>query len=328
MRPLPDASTSAQAMAGRRRSALFLLVTGGAYLALLLYIDRGNGILARLAELGGPLTACGTLVLASFVLRYQRWHMALKAQGYATIGWLVGLRAYLAGFAFTVSPGKAGELLRIRYFGRMAVPPRTVLATFIFERGLDLLVLTVLGLGAAALIPAFGTLAAMVLGFLLVLCLAGCWPWLQKALSSLASRLPGTRPRQLAHFLVDGVGHAGPLLRPRLAAPGLVLGALAWLLTAAAFTYLCHAMGVSLGWPHALGIYPLAMLAGAASFVPGGVGTTEAAIVLMLVALGVPSEVALTAAVGIRLMTLWLAIAVGMLAMLHLEWLGRREGVH
>jgi uncharacterized protein (TIRG00374 family) len=325
MRPLPDGSPAAQALPARgRRSALFLLVVGGAYFTLLLYVDRGNGILARLAELGGPLTVCVALVLTSFVLRYQRWRMALDAQGHRHIGWLTGLQAYLAGFAFTVSPGKAGELLRIRYFGQMSVPPKHVLATFLFERGLDLAVLTLLGIAAAPLIPAFGTLAAVVLGLLLALCVA-CWSTrLRAALWALASRLPGTRPRQLAQFLIDGVGHAGPLLRPGVVVPGMALGTLAWLLTAAAFTYLCQAMGLTLTWQHALGIYPLAMLAGAATFVPGGVGTTEAAIVLMLGALGTPVGVALAIAVGIRLASLWLAIVVGMLAMLSLELRARR----
>ncbi|MGB0400245.1 lysylphosphatidylglycerol synthase domain-containing protein, partial [Stenotrophomonas sp.] len=72
-----------------------------------------------------------------------------------------------------------------------------------------------------------------------------------------------------------------------------------------------------------LGIYPLAMLIGALSLVPGGVGTTEAAIVLMLGASGVEVDAALTVAIGIRLVSLWLAVIVGMLAMARLELAAR-----
>ncbi|MCC7634078.1 lysylphosphatidylglycerol synthase transmembrane domain-containing protein [Stenotrophomonas rhizophila] len=320
MRPLPDAPPAvARPVDQRRRSLAFLLVVGAGYLALLLYVDHGNGILARLGGLGGPLAICASAVLISFALRYQRWRSALSVQGHARLPWLAGLRAYLAGFAFTVSPGKAGELLRIRYFGRLQVPSRTVLSTFIYERGLDLLVITALGLGAASLIPAFGTLVGVVTGLLVVLCLAMCWSWLQGILFALSVRLPGRRIRQLATFLLDGARLAGPLLRSRTVAPGLLMGALAWTFNAAAFAYLCQTMGIHLSWPHALGIYPIAMLAGALSFVPGGVGTTEAAIVVMLGATGAALDVALAAAVGIRLVTLWLAIGVGMLAMLSLE---------
>ncbi|MNU03104.1 hypothetical protein D3C72_2470190 [compost metagenome] len=61
------------------------------------------------------------------------------------------------------------------------------------------------------------------------------------------------------------------------------------------------------------------MLAGAVSFIPGGVGTTEAAIVLMLTTTGASLDAALAVAVGIRLTSLWLAVVVGMLAMTNLE---------
>jgi len=110
-----------------------------------------------------------------------------------------------------------------------------------------------------------------------------------------------------------------PLLRPRLALTSAIHGAAAWLLTSAAFAWLCHSLGIDLAWQHAVAIYPLAMLVGALSFVPGGVGTTEAAIVVMLASVGAGVDVALTAAIGIRLASLWLAVLVGMLAMAVLE---------
>ena len=78
-------------------------------------------------------------------------------------------------------------------------------------------------------------------------------------------------------------------------------------------------LGIDLSWQHALAIYPLAMLAGALSCVPGGVGTTEAAIVLKLTSLGAPLDKVLTAAIGIRLPHSWLAAAVGKLTMAALE---------
>jgi glycosyltransferase 2 family protein len=320
MQPPPSAGSDAHLIAVRqRRSALIMLATGTVYLAVLLLLDRSNGILARLAQHGQPLIVCGGLVLASFVVRHQRWRMALQAQGQTSFGWLASLRAYIAGFAFTVSPGKAGELVRMRYFARMSVPPAGTVAAFIYERGLDLAVLVVLSIGASSLVPAFGILAWVVLAFLTTLCAVACWPRVQPTLTSLASHIPGVRIRTLAYHLVEGLALVRPLLRPKTLINGAALGTLAWLLTAAAFAWLCHSFDLRLTWQHALGIYPLAMLAGAISFVPGGVGTTEAAIVLMLTALGIPLDVSLTVAVGIRLATLWLAILLGMLAMISLE---------
>ena len=204
----------------------------------MLFVDRDTHVLSRLAELRVPLALCALMVLGSFLLRYQRWYYMLRTQGHQ-VPWREGLRAYIAGFAFTASPGKAGELLRIRYFGDLNVPAHTVLATFIAERALDLLIITLLGVGAAALIPAFGILTTLVAGCLALLYLAGRWPWLLRQNSCLRARLdapPGrvhggrgsrrgpaagstrctTRPAAgYTGVAADRAGIRRPLLRPR-----------------------------------------------------------------------------------------------------------------
>ncbi|CRD61440.1 lysylphosphatidylglycerol synthase transmembrane domain-containing protein [Stenotrophomonas indicatrix] len=303
----------------RGRAAAWIIAIAAVYLIALCYVDRDRSILSRLSEMAVPLALCALAVLLSYLFRYQRWRSVLAAQGHPLEHWWPGLLAYLAGFAFTASPGKAGELLRIRYFGWLDVPGRITLTTFIFERAIDLLVITLLAIGASSLIPAFGLLALIILALLLALLALACWPPLAAATRTAANWVPTAWLRRLAHFLVDGGSSLRPLLRPRLLCSSTGWGAAAWLLTAFAFAWLCYASGISLTWPLALGIYPLAMLIGALSFVPGGVGTTEAAIVLMLAATGVATDMALAIAIGIRLVSLWLAVLVGMLAMAVLE---------
>lgn len=302
----------------RGRPLAWLSLVAGIYMLGLWYVDRDKQILSQLKALALPLSGCAAMVLASYGFRYLRWHVLLQAQGWPT-GWRAGLPTYLAGFAFTASPGKAGELLRIRYFSRLGVPAQVTLTTFIYERALDLLVITALSMGAAHLVPAFGVLAAIVLGLVLALCLIACCAPLQRTAIAVIDRLPGQLLRRLARFLVNGTTSLRPLLRPGLTTTSTACGMAAWLLTSAAFAWLCHALGIVLPWHYALAIYPLAMLIGALSFVPGGMGTTEAAIMLMLVASGAEVDMALAAAIGIRLASLWLAVAVGMVAVVVLE---------
>lgn len=301
------------------RAGLWVAAIAVIYVAALWYLDRDRNILSQLAKMAAPLSACAVLVLLSYACRYQRWRSVLAAQGRPVHAWWQGLLAYLAGFAFTASPGKAGELLRIRYFNWQGIPPRATLTTFIFERACDLLVITLLSIAAATLVPAFGLLALIILVLLLALLALGCWPPLARFARGLAARLPGAPVRRAAGFLIDGGTALGPLLRVRLLLGSLGWGSVAWLLTAAAFAWLCHSAGITLPAHLLLGIYPMAMLIGALSFVPGGVGTTEAAIVMMLVACGVGADAALAIAIGIRLASLWLAVLMGMLAMAALE---------
>jgi uncharacterized protein (TIRG00374 family) len=58
------------------------------------------------------------------------------------------------------------------------------------------------------------------------------------------------------------------------------------------------------------------MLAGALSFMPGGLGGSEAAMVLLLRMLRVPLSIAVAATLLIRAATLWFAVLLGIIALL------------
>src|SRR5690606_16572940 len=88
---------------------------------------------------------------------------------------------------------------------------------------------------------------------------------------------------------------------------------------ALAFAWLLTALDVQVAPAQALATYPLAMLAGAASMIPGGLGSTEAAIIALLASFGVAAGPSTVAAIGIRLATLWFAIVLGMLSITVLE---------
>jgi uncharacterized protein (TIRG00374 family) len=63
-------------------------------------------------------------------------------------------------------------------------------------------------------------------------------------------------------------------------------------------------------------IFVQATLFGAASMVPAGLGAMEAALVLQLTERGVGYGAAVSLAIAIRLVTLWLGMAIGALSLL------------
>lgn len=71
-----------------------------------------------------------------------------------------------------------------------------------------------------------------------------------------------------------------------------------------------------------VGIYAIAVLAGALSFLPGGLGGTEAVMGVLLVAFGADGATAVAITLLCRLATLWFAVALGGLAV---AVLGMRE---
>jgi len=74
---------------------------------------------------------------------------------------------------------------------------------------------------------------------------------------------------------------------------------------------------VSLNLLTAASFYAVAMVAGALSALPAGLGGTEAVLTGLLVAQGAAPGAALGITVLVRLLTLWLAVALGLLALLY-----------
>jgi len=70
----------------------------------------------------------------------------------------------------------------------------------------------------------------------------------------------------------------------------------------------------------AMGIYAIAIIVGALSFLPGGLGSTEAVMAALLVAPGFHTSQAILLTLICRLLTLWLAVVIGWLCV----WILRR----
>ena len=121
-----------------------------------------------------------------------------------------------------------------------------------------------------------------------------------------------------AHWLQtlrDGLLHCRQLTTPLNALISLAGGLLAWLLTSLACIHLLHQLSILLPFQTALSLYPIAMLVGAASMLPGGIGSTEASLTLLLTSGGAPLATAAAAAVCIRIATLWFSIVLGFISM-------------
>ena len=92
---------------------------------------------------------------------------------------------------------------------------------------------------------------------------------------------------------------------------GLAIGVLAWFAEGFGFWWLLTAVGHPLPLTTAVFIYAFAMLVGALSFLPGGLGSSEAVMFGLLVLNGIPEPAAVTATLICRMATLWFAVALG-----------------
>lgn len=259
-----------------------------------------------------------SISFSSYLFRFSRWHFLLRRSG-NNHPFFRGFFIYLSGFTFTATPGKVGELLRIKYLLPYGIPASRVLACFIYERTFDLMVVLLLSSMFTGRKDLFLIASCFVFAFLGLIIFLGLRPTVLTLISARMDLLNAPRVASLIKTLRDGLSGCKTWLNPWDALVSLLLGLVAWGLVALSFVYLLGHLGLSLPLFPALATYPLAMLAGAASMLPGGIGSTEVTLVALLVSQGATPGISTLAAVGIRLTTLWFAVICGLLAMCTLE---------
>lgn len=307
-----------------KRATLSLILISLIYVFVLVIIDFKKNIFNELLTLSSILPIAMAIAFASYLFRFFRWHWLLSRIGHSLPPGISFL-SYLSGFSLTASPGKIGELLRIRYFSRLGVRHQDVISVFVFERAFDLITVLAISMLAAIQLGAFTLITTFVLLAITTVILFARHPsWL----GYIAIRLRALRFRKLSKLvktLRDGLHGIHQWANLPDISISFILGLIAWLSASYAFVWLISNLNVELPFLSAIAIYPIAMLIGAASMLPGGVGSTEAAIVVLLAMLGTPVTIATVAAIGIRIASLWFSIICGLISMLILEYLNARH---
>lgn len=320
-----------------KRFVLMLLVTvlvmAVIYLAVLSLVDIRSAWQAALR-----LTLAGWLILlslslANYFLRFLRWEIYIAHVSGHVVPRLRHLSIYIAGFALTTTPGKAGEAVRSIYLRPHGISYAQSFSVLFAERLVDILAVVLLSTLAALTLThvrVYAVLALLIVFALIVVIRSG---YLLRLVAWLAGHLP-IRLARLAGHLQDMLASSSELLGSRFLYGGLLLGLVAWAAEGIGLYLILSYLGVdSITWPLAISIYAIAMLAGALSFIPGGLGAAEAVMGGLLFMLGVPAPEAAAATLICRLATLWFAIVLGIppltvLGMGHLESLtGRPKGV-
>ncbi|MGH1368694.1 MAG: lysylphosphatidylglycerol synthase transmembrane domain-containing protein [Maritimibacter sp.] len=266
---------------------------------------------AQLATLGlVQIAVLLGLSLINYLGRGLRWHLFARRLGLG-LSRNANMRIFLGGFAMSVTPGRVGELVRMRWIRRET--------GWTFERTAPLM-----------LVDRAWDLAAMglLLGLALVFSTTGITGGVPVTFAALIAAFAVTRPSVMARIATWGHRATGRFARlfaklrrasrslssftslPLMGAAALI-GLLGWGAEGYAFHLLLTWMGADIGLASAVAIFVFSTLAGGLTGAPGGVGGAEAAMVALLALQGVPLETSLPATLIIRVTTLWFAIALG-----------------
>jgi uncharacterized membrane protein YbhN (UPF0104 family) len=247
------------------------------------------------------------LTAANYAIRFVRWELYLRRLGIAVPG-AHSASIFVAGLTMTISPAKLGEVLKSALLRRsFEVPVRRSAPIVLAERVTDAT--------GVVLLAAVGGAGALESWPLLLLALAGAVAIALLVRSRLLERWP---------MLAEARSAAAELLGAGLLGAMTLLSALSWFFECLA-AYVCVRgldLDVSLG--ETVAVFSLGSLAGALSFLPGGLGVAETSMTALLQTLAdVPKAGAAAATVLIRLATLWFAVVLGLVGLAVEERLSR-----
>ncbi|KMW59532.1 Integral membrane protein [Candidatus Rhodobacter oscarellae] len=252
------------------------------------------------------------LSVVNYLFRGLRWHLFARRLG-LDLTLAANLRHFIGGFAMSVTPGRVGELVRMRWIARETgwSFERTAPLVLI-DRASDLIAMALI-LALAIVLSAAGIAGAVpVVLIALIAAFVATRPALLSGLATGMYRLIGRWGRLFAK-----VRRASASLQafthPWVLSIAAVLGLIGWLAEGVAFYALLTWMGAEIGLWAAVAIFVFATLAGGMTGAPGGVGGAEGAMIGLLLLEGVPLEMSLPATLIIRLTTLWFAIGIGLL---------------
>ena len=279
--------------------------------ALVAVVALGLGFYADFGRLGDELASFRwelfplalALTALNYLLRFWRWQRYL-ARLEIEVPTGRSFAIFVAGLSGTITPAKLGEVLKCALLKRsFGVPVRRSVPIVLAERVTDASGVVVLAVAAGA-------------G-------ANRWPLLVLALAGVAAIVLVVRSPLLERFsrLGEAPETARALLETRLLLGMTALSAVSWFFECLA-AYVCvRGLRLDLSLVDTVVVFSLGSLAGALSFLPGGLGVAEGSMTGLIQVLGdVPKAAAVAATVLIRLATLWFAVALGLVGLAVEEW--------
>jgi glycosyltransferase 2 family protein len=264
-----------------------------------------------------PMALAGLLGLSlvNYLMRAWRWYVYSQHLNIQVSRRRTGLY-YFAGFAMTTTPGKVGEALRLWFLERChGYRYERTAPLLLGDRMGDAVAIVLLCLaGISAFGAAYVTGTLVAAGVLLVALLMLLRPHVPLRVVLLVYGMVGRWPR-LFGAARGVVRKTSRLLDPRIFVLTSAMGVVGWLCECFALHWLLIDLGADITLQQSIFVFAFAMLVGAVSMLPGGLGGTEATMFALLTLLNVPADTALAATMIIRLTTLWFAVGLGFIAL-------------
>lgn len=309
--PARAAGDSARSLWVRRR--WFLVAVAALYVVCgviaFRLLDRST--LERALSL--PVTLVAALLglsLVNYLVRAWRWLVLSRFLRFE-VPPLRNVLYYLAGYALTATPGKAGEAVRLWFLkAGHEVPYARSMAIMLADRALDMWAVLILVLVCFADFSSHLWQGIAVVAVIVAVSVPIVFPRLLTPLLGLGLRLAPTR-RRLWVKARRALHSMAELSQWRTYGVTLVPSVAGWAAEGLALYLLLRFFGAEVSVLNAIFVFSFSMIVGAGSMLPGGLGSTEVTAVLLLKALGVDLDAAVASTALVRVTTFWFAVGIG-----------------
>lgn len=258
------------------------------------------------------------LTVLNYIVRAMRFRYLLS-QIKINFSFRESLSIFLSGLSMTITPGKAGEVIKAYLVKKRAGNAFSqTIPLLVTERLTDGIAMIILGLAGvyyfknSALFFLFSTLfiCAFILSVKAKNKIIGFIKWFERKFTHI----------KVLDFFVTFFQSSQTLLSGRNLAAGVLFGIVAWFFEGLAlFLIVKQFSDVSLIWGMAISlfIFSFSSIAGFFVFIPGGIGVAEGSITYFLTTFfSMPLSNAVFVTIIFRFATLWFGVGIGLVALL------------
>lgn len=304
----------------RKRYRIFLLGISIAILIAIVWYANPLLLLSILVKADMRFIVLALFVSSlSVCLRVLKWKILLKNIGFFELLPIQMLGITISNF----TPGKIGEPLKaILLKMRKGMAVSESLPSIIWERIIDILILIILSLFAVQLISFESKL------FLLSFISVGIFiALISLLLVILYNKKIGTRVFVFLKKLplLNGMSESfmetfyKSKIKKRRLLICASLTAIPWLFEGVVLYLSFLALGINTNPIILSGIIALSILIGVASFLPGGIGSAEFAMIILLGLIGIENAMVVAAVFLYRFLSLWYGVFIGSLSFVYLS---------
>ena len=296
----------------KKNVLISIVIAGIIYLAFTFYADYSKVLIAFTHFNWYLLPPLLVLSFLNYFTRFLKWDYYLSVIN-VQIKKIDSLSIFMSGLIMSITPGKIGEFLKSYLVKEVTNEPISKTAPVIFaERVTDFLSLLIISIVGSYAFDYGITLSIIVSAFFIILIIIISNKRL--CLSILTGLERFTLIKKYLTSIHKTYESSYQLLKPLPLIIMTIVSLISWGFECLGYYLILLNFDVDFGFFWTSFSYAFAIIAGAVSLLPGGLGVTEGSLTFLLVNKGIPDSTAVATTLLVRIVTLWFAVVVGIIS--------------